>query len=248
MLNLSDTYMAEQSIIQKLQQQILSYDQKRPVSNENVSLGLGLIEECFSGKIFPKSAVHEFISHSPESASSTNGFIAVLLSKLMVQSGPCLWIGPVRNIYPPALTAYGVDPEKILFLETWKLKDRLWAIEEALKCNALSVVIGEVSELSFNDSRRLQLAVEKSQVTGFIHRLSPKGENAVACVTRWTITPLPSFSSDGLPGPGFPRWQVELLKLRNGKPGKWLVEFSEGNFKYINEAASSGKQLLRKIA
>lgn len=55
-------------------------------------------------------------------------------------------------------------------MDAGKTKDSLWAIEEALKCNALIAVVGEITELTFNDSRRLQLAVEKSHVTGFIHR------------------------------------------------------------------------------
>ena len=37
----------------------------------------------------------------------------------------------------------------------------LWVIEEALKCEGLAAVIGEIKELSFTQSRRLQLAVEK---------------------------------------------------------------------------------------
>ena len=41
----------------------------------------------------------------------------------------------------------------------------MWAIEEALKCDGLAAVIGEMKELSFTNSRRLQLAVEKSHVT-----------------------------------------------------------------------------------
>lgn len=40
-------------------------------------------------------------------------------------------------------------------------------MEEALKCGGLAAVVGEVQDISFTASRRLQLAVEQSGVTGF---------------------------------------------------------------------------------
>jgi protein ImuA len=33
-----------------------------------------------------------------------------------------------------------------------------------------------------------------------------------------------------MPGVGFPRWNVELLKVRNGQPGNWQVEWMDGRF------------------
>jgi protein ImuA len=86
--------------------------------------------------------------------------------------------------------------------------------------------VGELNELSFIDSRRLQLAVERSRVTGFIHRFRPRVQSPVACLTRWKISPLPSQTPDNLPGLGFPRWQVALLKVRNGQPASWQVQWS----------------------
>jgi protein ImuA len=111
-------------------------------------------------------------------------------------------------------------------------------MEEALKCDGLSAVIGEVPELSFTASRRLQLAVEKSQVTGFLIRRSVRHLNTTACVTRWKITSLPSESEDDLPGIGYPRWNVELLKVRNGKPGSWQIEWVEGKFRPLYKFVS----------
>jgi protein ImuA len=33
-----------------------------------------------------------------------------------------------------------------------------------------------------------------------------------------------------LPGLGFLRWQAELLKVRNGQTGRWVLEWHEGRF------------------
>jgi protein ImuA len=195
-------------IIERLQKQILGMQGNPQQGDGQESLGLGAIEGAFPGKIFPRAAVHELVSFSPEAASGTSGFISVILGKLMREKGCCIWISNKRKIFPPALKAFGIDPERILFVDAWKTKDLLWTIEEALKCDALTAVVGEISELSFNDSRRLQLAVEKSRVTGFIHRQQPKALNAVACVSRWKVIPVTSALPGNMPGIGFPSWEV----------------------------------------
>jgi protein ImuA len=225
---------ADKSVIEELQRQILKLQGNQPSSDQEQSLGLGPIEHAFPGKVFPRAAIHELISVNPESAASTNGFLSVMLRSLMQQNGSCLWISTRRTIFPPALKAFGIEPDRILFVDVNTVKDALWAMEEALKCNALNVVVGEFTALTFDESRRLQLAVEQSKVTGFIHRFQPKIENTVACVSRWKITPLFSELPDELPGMGFPRWNIDLLKVRNGKPGSWQVQWSAaGGLEYI---------------
>jgi protein ImuA len=226
---------ADKEIIENLQKQILTLQGNRPPGDGSAQLGLGSIESAFPGNTFPQGAIHELISYSPVEASCTNAFISVVLGKLMQKGGNCVWISTRRKIYPPALKAFGIDPEKILFVDAWKLKDALWVIEESLKCDALKAVVGEIGELNFNDSRRLQLTVEKSKVTGFIHRHQPKQLNALACVSRWKINPRPSSSLDQLPGLGFPQWEVELSKARNGKTGKWMLQYSPQGLEYISE-------------
>jgi protein ImuA len=239
--------MADPLIIERLQKQILALQRSsKPTAELPKKVSLGAIHSAFPDATFPAGAVHEFISGSYESASPTNGFISTIVSQLMEKRGPCVWIGSGRKIYPPALTAFGIAPERIFFVDTYKPKETLWAIEESLKCESVSAVIGEVRDLSFNDSRRLQLAVERSGVTGFIHRFMPRSENAVACVTRWKITPVGSETPYGLPGTGFPRWRVSLVKVRNGKPGEWLVEWSPQGLRYIDDPLGTREKIFTK--
>jgi protein ImuA len=103
-------------------------------------------------------------------------------------------------------------------------------MEEGLKCPGLTAVIGELNELTFTESRRLQLAVEHSHTTGFIIRHNPQKINTTACVSRWKISSLISDTFDDLPGIGFPKWRVELLRMRNGKSGAWDLQWINGNF------------------
>ncbi|MBX2905774.1 MAG: Error-prone repair protein ImuA [Taibaiella sp.] len=221
-----------QDIIQQLQREVLSMQKPIKATGQCLETGLWEVEKAFPENTFPLSAVHEFISDSKENAAATNGFMAGLLGQL-INKGTAVWVSNKRTIFPPALRNYGIDPERIIFIDLWKQKDVLWAVEEALKCDAVSAVIGELSELSFTESRRLQLAVEQSKVTGFIHRYDPRSENVTACVSRWKISPQPSIMNGSLPGVGFSRWNVQLVKVRNGRPGTWQVEWTAGQFRHI---------------
>jgi protein ImuA len=222
-------------IISQLEKEILplqGYKAFTPLHGAQVELGP--IEKAFPNECFPLGAVHEFITEKKEGVAATSGFIAALLSFFMRKGGVCIWISTKRNLFPAALKAYDIEPDHILFIDLQKEKDILWAMEEALKCDGLTTVIAEIKEISFTESRRLQLAVEQSGVTGFILRHHPRNLNTIACVSRWRITSIASGSDDNMPGVGFPRWNVELLKIRNGKPGNWQVEWSAGRFHYVS--------------
>ena len=222
------------NIIARLQKDILPLQGfKTALNNMDAGVGTGPIKNAFPNARFPLGAIHEFIAAGAEEAAATSGFIAALIAPLMKHNGASVWISASRTIFPPGLPSFGISPEKVIFIDLQKEKEILWAMEEALKCKGLSAVIGEMPELSFIASRRLQLAVEQSQVTGFILRCNPRSLNTTACVTRWKITSLPSELTGAMPGVGFPRWKVELLKVRNGRPADWQVEFVAGKLRHV---------------
>lgn len=222
---------AKADIIVQLKKEILSLQGFKTKGNaEALDILPGIITEAFPNSQFPTGAVHEFLSTSAEDAAATCGFVSGILSSLMHKKGACVWITSSLSIFPNALTSFGIVPDKVVFVRLQKEKEILWAMEEALKFDGLAAVIAETKELSFTNSRRLQLAVEQSHVTGFILRCNPKDITNTACVSRWKITSLPGELEDNMPGVGFPRWNVELLKIRNGKPGAWQIEFIEGKF------------------
>ncbi|WP_184546178.1 ImuA family protein [Mucilaginibacter sp. FT3.2] len=237
----------KKDIISQLQKDILLWQGfKTPVAGSNNLIGLGPVEAAFPNGIFPTGALHEFLSEVPEHAAASGGFIGGLLANLMQHGGACLWISVSRTLFPPALKAFGVEPDRIIFIDLKREKDVLWAMEEALKCEGLAAAIAEVREISLTASRRLQLAVEQSKVTGFILRNDPRKLSTTACVARWKISPLPSEPEAGMPGIGFPRWNIELLKVRNGNPGSWKMEWAAGRFIAIAEPAAEVQQQTRK--
>jgi protein ImuA len=221
-------------IIAQLQREILPLQGYKPSANGvTVNALPPEIKNAFPNKSFPTGAIHEFLSDNATSTAATCGFIYGIAASLMQGGAAILWISATRTIFPLALKAFGIEPDKIIFIDLQKERDVLWAMEEALKCEGLAAVIGEISELDFTVSRRLQLAVEQSRVTGFILRRHSRNLRTTACIARWKINSLPSELVDDMPGIGFPRWQVELIKIRNGKPGSWQIEWTNGKFRYI---------------
>jgi len=234
-------------IIARLQRDILPLQGFKNAShNLNINIGLHSIESSFPNSIFPTGCIHEFLTSSPEDVAASSGFITALLSHLIQPNGVYIWISTSENIFPLTLKRFGIDPHQIIFINLKNEKDVLWTIEETLKCERLTAVVGEVKEIDFTESRRLQLATEKSRVTGFIIRNQARIINTTACIARWRIISLASELSDGMPGVGFPRWNTELLKVRNGSTGNWKVEWAANQFRNIEENIFSIQQEQRR--
>jgi len=221
-------------IIARLQKEILSLGgYKSSLGIVQESSGLSLLKH-FPNAVFPTAAIHEFVSSSPEEMAACSGFISGLMSSFLAR-GIIVWISRGQTIFPQALQAFNIEPHKIIFIHPTKEKEIWWCIEEALRCSSITAVVTEMQDLNFTNSRRFQLAVEKTKVTGFILNAKPGNPNASACISRWKITSLPSHLEDGLPGVGHPRWKVELKKIRNGKPGTWEIEWTGEEFIEVRE-------------
>jgi protein ImuA len=227
---------ARKELIDKLQQDILLWQGFKPQTGvAGEAIGLGEIESAFPNGIFPRKAIHEFISTVPECAAASGGFIGALLSTLMKEGAACVWVSTSRNLFPVSLRLFNVDPERIIFIDVAREKDVLWIMEEALKCDGLAAVVAEVRSLSIIESRRLQLAVEQTGVTGFILRKDAGKALANVATARWKVTSVPSETEDGMPGVGFTRWNVELIKVRHGNPGNWTLEWAGDRFVEVAE-------------
>jgi protein ImuA len=227
---------AQKDIIRKLQKDILLWQGFDNTSITQVNnLGLGPLELAFPNGMFPTGTIHEMLCYTLTNTAATSGFLSGLMAKLMSQGGTCIWISTARKLFPVALETFGADPARFIFVDVQKERDILWVMEEALKCEGLAAVIAEIKEVSFAQSRRLQLAVESSKVTGFLLRKDPKKLGTTTCMARWQVTPLPSQLEQGMPGVGLPRWQIELLRVRNGSPGCWRLAWSGDAFLPIEE-------------
>lgn len=230
-------------IITQLKKELLALQGFRPLGHAHQQIDLGTINHSFPQSQFPLGVNHEFICNSKESLAASSGFIAGILSSLLQKGPACakasadrgavVWISSSQIIFPPALVSFGIDPSQLIFIHLRNQKEINWTIEEALKCEGLAAVVGEITSIDLTISRRLQLAAEQSRVTGFLLHHQPRQINTTTCTCRWQIQSLQSETTNGLPGVGYPRLKVELLKVRNGRPGQWQMEWANGRFKDI---------------
>lgn len=228
---------ANSHIIAALQKEILLHTAcKLNLQDHALPAELYFLKEHFPLSVFPTAVIHEFI-YNHDDAAATRGFVSGLLSSCISSNGVVIWIGLQTTVFPSVLQCFNIEPAQVIFIRPANEKELLWVTEEALKCEGLRAVIAELNSLSFPHSRRFQLAAEKSKVTGFV--LIPESKSLTnTCVSRWKISSLPSEPHDDrLPGVGFPKWKIELRKMRNGKPGEWEVEWIGGHFKKVNAAA-----------
>jgi protein ImuA len=235
----------KKEILSSLRKQILLMEGfKEPLLAEDTNFGR--INEAFPSKVFPFSALHEFFCFDAEEFAASSAFTAGLLSSRVSKVATVIWIGSSIKVFPPSLKWFGIEPHCVVFLHVKKEKDIPWAIHEALTCSSLSAVVGEMPEMSITASRRFQLAIEDAGVGCFILRKNPKNLLTTA-VSRWHIQPLPTKTEDRLPGLGYPRWKVDLLKVRNGKTGSWNIEWTGNGFSYPLKLAALPNTLHKQI-
>ena len=221
-------------IIRQLRKDILPLQGfKSPQGSPQLEVGLGRIERAFPHGVFPTGAIHDFISQDEEDLAATSGFIAGIIGRLAEHGGIAVWIGPSGSTFASGLAHYGIDPGRVIFVSPVTLKKALWVMEESLRCDRFIAVVGEIPELNFVQSRRLQLVVEQSQVTGFLLRYRARQKGPVASIAQWRVTAVPTQSQGDRPGRGFPRWLVEVLKIRNRRPISCEIEWTGEHFVQI---------------
>jgi protein ImuA len=173
------------------------------------------------------------------------GWAGFLLPQLSTGK-PLLWVQDRMailesgRIYPPGLPGHD-----LIHVEARDARDALWAMEEGVRCAALSAVIGEISgdprALDFTATRRLAVASERSGTTCWLARLGGNA-NLSGARMRWRIASAPSLINDLDPrASGAPVWDAELFRARGIAPGRWSVAHDASAFHLV---AASGDRAL----
>lgn len=159
--------------------------------------------------------------------------VGFALSRGVLGDGPVLWVQdrPSRQEtgrpYLPGLMSGPGISRPFLCVEARRPVDVLWAMEEGLRCRALSAVIGEIwgapAALNFTATKRLALRAEESGVPAWLIRGGAEPDLSAAR-ERWRVSSLPSaVNPDDPKAPGDPQWVLELFRARGQRPGKWIA-------------------------
>lgn len=94
-----------------------------------------------------------------------------LLRRLAAPDQLILWIDPPHHPYPLALLRAGIRLDNQYLVRTHSRRERLWALEQALKSGCAPLVLGWLgAEVSGAQLRRLQLAAQEGGGLGWIMR------------------------------------------------------------------------------
>ena len=127
---------------------------------------------------------------------------------------PAAMANEFGSLYGPGLRALGLDPKRLIIVETKTATDTLWAIEEGLKSRGLALVLGALQEVELTPARRLALAASAYRVPCVL-LTHPRTETMAAIATRWRVGPLPSAPHPFDPhAPSALRFTVDLERCR----------------------------------
>ncbi len=131
-----------------------------------------------------------------------------------------LWVqdrGSQREGGRPYAPALG---REFIYMEVSGAREALWVMEQALACDGLSAVIGEVwgtpSVLDFTATKRLALRAEAGGVQAWLLRGTATPDLSAAR-ERWRVASLASR------GWNTASWQVTLLRSRTRPPAEWIA-------------------------
>jgi protein ImuA len=216
-------------------QQLLLADLRRQIElsgsaerGPSLPFAVGAIDGRLPAGGLALGSLHEVMEagRAGEHAACAALFAAGVLARL---NGPVLWCLRRRDLFAPALANVGLHPDRVIYAETYRESDILPTMEEGAREPGLAGVVAEVARLSLRDSRRIQLAAEKSGAIAVVIRRWRSDVEArfatepTAAVTRWRIGAVPSEPLP-VPGIGRARWQLELIRCKGGEPHSWLVE------------------------
>ena len=194
----------------------------------NSALGGGLADD----------ALHEIAPARPQDGAAAMGFALALAARFINhRPASALIIGEgfaaeeSGALYGPGLVAHGLTLSRLVFVRAPDAALALWAMEEALKCGAPAVVVGEIWSLkgySLVASRRLLLAARKGRTPALLILASAYGQAerlSSAAETRFEIAAAPSAATPaaaGLDLPGPFACGARLIKARLARAGPFV--------------------------
>jgi len=114
------------------------------------------------------------------------------------------WVSPPYQPYAPALAASGIDVRRVLVVRA--AAPAAWAMEQALRSEACSAVLGWADPRELQALRRLQLAAEQWHCLAVLFRPARAAQQPSPAVLRIEL----QASRAGL--------QARIVKSRGGRP------------------------------
>jgi protein ImuA len=194
-------------------------------------------------------ALHEIAPQTHGDTPAAFGFLVALLARFQPTARPLLLVASPRALadhgrpHGHGLRQLGLDPARLILVETRNEKQTLWAMEEALRSRAPAAVGGATAKLDLKTSQRLHLAAGEAGLPLVLLRPA-QADDASAAATRWRIGAAEA-ARDRFGLFARTRWRARLERCRNGRPGEWLVEFDHAAYRFSLAAPLADPALSR---
>jgi hypothetical protein len=162
---------------------------------------------CLPGQGWPRQGLIEILSDQRGIGELRLLMPALARLCAATRGGWIAWVSPPYTPYAPALAAAGLDVARVLVVHGAGATD--WAMDQALRSEACSAVLGWANPREPQALRRLQLAAEQSHSVAVLFRPLQAG-----------LTPSPAVLRLALLGDdaGHRGLQVRIVKSRGGRP------------------------------
>lgn len=219
---------------------------KRGSDTQVLPFRLPALDACLPQGGLSLAAVHEIVPVAAADKPAAFGFIAALLGRLP-SGGPVMFVTTPADgrLHGHGLNGLGLDPRRVIIIETADEMQALWAMEETLRSGVPAAVTGWAgAKLDLLAGQRLSLAAGDANIPLML--LRPAGlPGANVVMTRWRIISAPS-RRDRFGLVTHWRWQIRLERCRNGRPGEWLVEFDHAAYRFSLPAAMADPAISRR--
>lgn len=232
---------ANDSALERLRAAIASLEQARPLRGAPL-FGFGSPEiDAGLGGGLARGALHEVYARDAADSAAAVGF-GLGLAALAAAKRMVVWAVQdvvdveTGGLHGGGLSAFGVDPTRLLLVKAGNATETLRAVEEAARCPALGAAAvalwGEPKALDLKASRRLALAAEASSVTVIMVRLGAKPSPSAAA-SRWSVAAAASAPLEA-GAPGGPAFEAVLLRHRAGLATRsWRLEWNRDRASFI---------------
>lgn len=205
-----------------------------------LSFGLPALDSCLPAGGLACGAVHEIHPADNAGRPAALGFAVALLGRLP-RGGPVFFITSQKEspaggrLHGHGLNGLGLDPVRIVVVETSDDRQALWAMEEALRSGVPCAVAALAGHLDRLAGQRLHLAAGDSGIPLLLLR-PPDMPGVNVAATRWRVGAA-AAARDRFGLVTHWRWRVRLERCRNGRTGEWQVEFDHAAYRFRLPAA-----------
>ncbi len=212
-----------------------------------VPSGCGPLDELLPDGGFRRGSLVEWIAAGEGSGAGTLALGAA--REGCRQGGALVVLDQTGEFYPPAAAGLGVELERTIVVHARTKADNLWALDQALRCPGVAVVLAWSDRLDAKTFRRLQLAAEQAGGLGLLVRPEQARREPSWAEVRLLVEPLPAADPAGLAVPAGRRLRIEVLRARGNIEGRSVeVTIDDETHRVHSHSPAAGRAESRRAA